>query len=287
MKLNYELTNRDKILIRVLDYIGGVTLKRLYNIINDVSVFEDKDLDGIIKYFCDIHKEKNENYLNYSFDYFKKTYIEKLNNESIVLERFGILKRTEDSQSLMRNPDIETIKLELTNYGIELAKKVTQNLRIMIRPPISIKKQAFIACAFGNSQIDKLCDNEIEPILKDLGFELFRVDTIEPEQTVTDAIIDNITKSFCLIADLTFARPSVYFEIGIALGLGIPIILTCRKDHQKGTKDELKVHFDLEQFKISFWDIKDELFNWEKSKELKIRIEKLITDFGYKIKHLK
>lgn len=46
----------------------------------------------------------------------------------------------------------------------------------------------------------------------------------------------------------------MYFEAGFALSLGVPILLTCRKDHYRCFEDNRRVHFDLEQFKISFWE---------------------------------
>jgi nucleoside 2-deoxyribosyltransferase len=87
----------------------------------------------------------------------------------------------------------------------------------------------------------------------------------EPERTMTEAITDSITEAACVVADLTHARPSVYFEVGYAHGLGVPLLLTCRKDHHRGTEDNARVHFDLQQYRISFWERTSEsAFSWDK-----------------------
>ncbi|MBN1819093.1 MAG: hypothetical protein JW833_00155, partial [Prolixibacteraceae bacterium] len=127
------------------------------------------------------------------------------------------------------------------------------------------KKIIFIACAFGNSEIDQLSNNCFIPTITQNNFEFFRVDFSEPSYSITESIIEHINISSVLLADLTFARQSVYFEIGFALGLGIPTILTCRKDHFRNNVDNLKVHFDLEQFKISFWETINDNFIWGKN----------------------
>jgi nucleoside 2-deoxyribosyltransferase len=101
--------------------------------------------------------------------------------------------------------------------------------------------------------VDQLYKKELIPECKSLGYKPIRIDMSEPAQSITELMMEEITNSACMIADLSYARPSVYFEIGYAQGLGIPIILTCRKDHLNGHEDDKRVHFDLAQYKISFW----------------------------------
>ena len=51
-------------------------------------------------------------------------------------------------------------------------------------------------------------------------------------------------------------------------GLGVPLVLTCRKDHYRGASDGARVHFDLEQYKISFWSQNSkQQFIWAKDME--------------------
>src|SRR4051812_44346271 len=48
---------------------------------------------------------------------------------------------------------------------------------------------------------------------------------------VTDAVLSQIRKSQLLVADYTRADDAVPFVAGFALGLGIPVVSTCRIDH--------------------------------------------------------
>jgi nucleoside 2-deoxyribosyltransferase len=148
---------------------------------------------------------------------------------------------------------LSSYKLSLAEEGKRVAERYAEGRRPLIRLPISARSSIFIASAVGHEDLDSLFENEFKLACEQIGYKPIRVDLSEPSQTITEAIIRGIQESECLIADLTYARPSVYFEAGLAHGLGIPLILTCRKDHFKGKKDDLRVHFDLEQYKISYW----------------------------------
>lgn len=69
------------------------------------------------------------------------------------------------------------------------------------------------------------------------GIKAIRADDIEHEDVITDKIIDEIKTSEFLLGDLTYERPSVYYEIGYAHSLGRRVIMYKRK----GTH----IHFDL------------------------------------------
>lgn len=88
------------------------------------------------------------------------------------------------------------------------------------------------------------------------------MDLKEHNQKICDAIIAEIRKSRFLVADFTGHRGGVYFEAGYALGLGIPVIWTCRED------DLEKTHFDTRQYNHVVWKDEKDLFE-----KLKRRIE--------------
>lgn len=48
------------------------------------------------------------------------------------------------------------------------------------------------------------------------------------------------------VADFTAYRGGVYPEAGFAHGLGLPMVLTCRKGS--------KLHFDIQQYNCIFWE---------------------------------
>jgi len=58
------------------------------------------------------------------------------------------------------------------------------------------------------------------------------------------------------IADLTYARPSVYYEAGFVERVS-PVIYTCRRDHFQSRADDtfgnFRVHFDLQTKNIIRW----------------------------------
>ena len=84
---------------------------------------------------------------------------------------------------------------------------------------------------------------------------------IEHNDELDDRIINELREADFVIADLSFARPSVYFEAGFA-EKSIPVIYTCRADHFEphtdDPKGDLKVHFSLQMKNIIKWQSYDD-----------------------------
>ena len=101
------------------------------------------------------------------------------------------------------------------------------------------------------------------PVQRLKAFEnaLTVIRTKEHTNKIDDEIISEIKRSTFLIADFTGHRGGVYFEAGIAMGLGVPVIWTCRKD------DIANLHFDIRQYNCIAWTEPDNL-----AKQLKKRI---------------
>lgn len=121
--------------------------------------------------------------------------------------------------------------------------------------------RVFVAMRIGNGLTDRLYNKSIRPAVRECGFTAARIDKIEYKEDVDDRILDEIEHADIVIADLTFARPSVYFEGGYAAGLGKPVIYTARRDHFRDKDDDplgnLRVHFDLMMKNIIDWSEPD------------------------------
>lgn len=122
-------------------------------------------------------------------------------------------------------------------------------------PAARKRLRCFVAMAIGYADTDALCDS-IENALAPLGIDAVRVDRILHNDDVDDRIIAEIKAADFVIADLTYARPSVYFEAGYAQR-SIPVIYTVRRDHFTPTPDDVagnvRVHFDLQMRNIIAW----------------------------------
>ena len=108
--------------------------------------------------------------------------------------------------------------------------------------------------ALNHEDSDAVYDKQIKPVAALKDVDARRVDRIPHNDDIDDKIIEEIKSADFLIADLTYARPSVYFEAGYAERAGTQVIYTCRRDHlTRGANDNLRVHFDLEHRNIIPW----------------------------------
>lgn len=145
-------------------------------------------------------------------------------------------------------------------------------------------KQAFIIMQIGNTDLDKVCDEAIVPVLKLCGLDPKRVDRHNEGGLLKSEIIKFIESSDIIIADLTNERPNCYLEIGYAMGLDKfrNLILTAREDHNHDSpnyrKGGPKIHFDLNGYDILFWTEKNiEGFRKELEKRIRRRLATLQT----------
>jgi nucleoside 2-deoxyribosyltransferase len=111
----------------------------------------------------------------------------------------------------------------------------------------------FIAMAFGWEDTDAFYEKQILPTLKRNGIKPVIINRHQSNDDLNFQIFEQLDKADFCIADLTYTRPSVYFEAGYAQR-AIPVIYTVRKDHLgKGQPDDLRVHFDLQMKPIVVW----------------------------------
>jgi nucleoside 2-deoxyribosyltransferase len=89
----------------------------------------------------------------------------------------------------------------------------------------------FVASAFDHKDIDAIYDKVVRPTLQKLKIRCTRVDRIEHNDDIDDKIFALMNAADFCIADLTYARPSVYYEAGYMFGCKKPVIYIARSDH--------------------------------------------------------
>jgi hypothetical protein len=116
--------------------------------------------------------------------------------------------------------------------------------------------QAFIAMWFDQS-VNSAYEHGIETAVRECGYSPMRIDRKEHLNKIDDEIVAEIKRSKFVIADFTSEpdkpRGGVYFEAGYAMGMGIPVVWTCREDLIG------QVHFDTRQFNHIVWKDPTEL----------------------------
>jgi len=123
-------------------------------------------------------------------------------------------------------------------------------------------EQVFVAMWFDKS-MNEIFSDGFDPGIRNAGYRPVRIDQIEHLNKIDDEIVAEIKRSRFLVADFTsapdFPRGGVYFEAGLALGLGMKVVWCCRDDMID------KVHFDTRQFNHIVWnsatELKTKLYN--------------------------
>ena len=130
--------------------------------------------------------------------------------------------------------------------------------------------QAFVAMWF-DGEMREAYDKGIEPAIKDAGYKPMLIDRKQNVIKIDDEIIAEIRRSRFLVADMTHgekgARGGVYFEAVFALGLGLPVLYSCREDPVS------ELHFDTRQYFHILWETPEEL-----RRELVKRIGAVVGD---------
>ncbi|MDD9984781.1 MAG: hypothetical protein OXQ31_00765 [Spirochaetaceae bacterium] len=146
------------------------------------------------------------------------------------------------------------------NSAYQYAVTVEGHRRIADVKKSADATQAFVAMWFDH-EMRAAYTNGIEPAIESAGYKPMRIDQKVDAVKIDDEIIAEIRRSRFLVADFTHgkagARGGVYFEAGFALGLGIPVIYTCREDAIDS------IHFDTRQYHHTLWegpeDLRDKL----------------------------
>lgn len=125
--------------------------------------------------------------------------------------------------------------------------------------------KCFIASAFGHDDVDAVYERCIIPTLRKLSVTPLRVDRVEHNEDIDNKIFELLDSADFAIADLTYARPSVYYEAGYAAGKSKPVVYIAKRDHFKARDNDpsgnFRVHFDLQMKNIISWTDPDRAFS--------------------------
>jgi hypothetical protein len=106
--------------------------------------------------------------------------------------------------------------------------------------------------AFGRPDTELFYAQMLAPAIRAAGAIPKRVVDINHNDDIDNKIFELLDEAKIAVADLTYARPSVYFEAGHATPR-IPVVYTCRADHLDRPTDLERVHFDLQMKNIMPW----------------------------------
>jgi hypothetical protein len=148
-------------------------------------------------------------------------------------------------------------------YGLDINQHVVDMLdqtigELKARSPESEKQVATVAAnpvqkgyvfvampmAGERPEYDDVLD-AIKAAADACGLVAERVDEVQSNERITDRLLESIRRAEFVIADLTDARPNVFYEAGYAYGLGKTPIYVARE----GTKLE----FDLRDYPVIFF----------------------------------
>lgn len=134
-------------------------------------------------------------------------------------------------------------ELDLSQVGPVIREEIVANYAFIIMPMTS-----------GRHEFDDVHD-AIKEAATRCGIQAERVDEPQSTDRITDRILESLRQAEYVIADLTEAKPNVYFEAGYAHALGKTPIYIARA----GTTLE----FDLKDYPVIFFtslrELKDAL----------------------------
>lgn len=135
-------------------------------------------------------------------------------------------------------------------------------------------KTCFVVCPIGpegsdtRKRSDKLLKFIIEPICKNLGFEVIRVDNINQSDRIDQTIFQHLSSADLVIADLTDHNPNAFYEIGFRTALNKPFIHLAEEGHT--------LPFDVSSTRTFYY-----AFDIEKTTVLQERLTQTIQSFSF------
>lgn len=123
-------------------------------------------------------------------------------------------------------------------------------------------RKVFVAMSFAPS-LNEIYELAIKPAIEACGYKPFRIDKEEHNEKICDKIEAAIRQARFVVADFTQNNHGVYYEAGMARGLGLQIVWTAKEGET--------LHFDTRQYNHIFWSSVE---------DFKVRLEVRIRALG-------
>jgi hypothetical protein len=120
----------------------------------------------------------------------------------------------------------------------------------------------FVVMKFGDQVVDSAFEGVIKPLGEEFGYRVVRVDELQDSGNISQQILEHISRSRLVIADLTGERPNCYYEAGFAHALGKEMIFSINS--------KSPIHFDLAAYRFITWATEAEY-----RKKLRARFESI------------
>lgn len=114
--------------------------------------------------------------------------------------------------------------------------------RITVDPP-----KIFVMMPFAEP-FDTLYRDVINPVAKEQGFDVVRVDEIVGPGMVNEDIQRQIEGAHAVVAEISTQNPNVFYELGYAHALQKPAVLLVRRS------DGAAMPFDIRSYRAIFYD---------------------------------
>jgi hypothetical protein len=184
------------------------------------------------------------------------------------VESEWMMKELRAFQSLEKERGINLllpIVIDDCKIPMDLKEKVCAKFRTPVRTQVKFRgafdqlllhipksRQIFVIMKLADQELKKAYLKIKADLEKaKLGYSLLRIDDILDSGNITDQILEHITKSEIIWADLTGETPNCYYEAGYAHALKKKMIFTIRKESDK--------HFDIEHYRFIEWNTIEEL----------------------------
>ena len=169
--------------------------------------------------------------------------------------------------------DVDYLLRILSDQGLAEARAIGGECEILpsgyihldeLRGKGSGSPSGFVAMSF-QADLNEIYSDGFQIGIMEAGYEPVRMDRVEHINRIDDEIIRQINSSKFVVADFTGHRGGVYFEAGYAMGVGLPVFWTCKKN------DMGNLHFDIRQFNCIDWGSSSELAD-----RLQVRLEAVL-----------